>query len=340
MRAIPFRSPSGPGALHIESWPEPEAKSGELLIAVRAFGLNFADILARKGMYNDAPRYPFVPGYEVAGVVQATSDGVPFRTGDEVMALTHFGGYAELAVADARLVVRKPPKLSFAEAASIPVNFLTAYHALFGTGPLRRGANVLIHAGAGGVGLAAVQLARNAGCTIFATASSEQKLELLSQFGVHHAINYQTTDFEREVLRLAGGANIDVVLDSVGGAYFKKDLNLLRPNGRVVAFGAAAFTDRNPLRLPFLVPQLVSMLTLSMVDLMVHSRGFYGVNMLRIAKDNPELIAEELAAILQLFNEGKVKTFVSRQMSWRQIGEAHELLESRGSTGKIVLMVD
>lgn len=341
MRAIPFRRPENPEALRVEEWPDPQPRERELLVAVKAFGLNFADILARKGQYSDAPKFPFVPGYEVAGIVRAVGPAVTgFAPGDEVLALTHFGGYAELAVADERAAIKKPAGMGFADAASIPVNFLTAYHALFETGTLRPGAKVLIHAGAGGVGLAAVQLARQAGCTIFATAGSEKKLELLAEYGVDHPINYQTTDFEREVLRLAGGPKIDVVLDSVGGHYFKKDLNLLRPHGRVVAFGAAAFADRNPLKLPLLLPQLVSMLTLSMIDLMLMSKGFYGVNMLRVAKEFPELVQHEMQQVMRLFAEKKLKTVISRQMSWHQVGAAHEMLESRASTGKIVLMVD
>jgi NADPH:quinone reductase-like Zn-dependent oxidoreductase len=341
MRAIPFHRPTSAEALNIEDWPEPRPAAGELLIDVKAFGVNFADILARKGQYSDAPKFPFVPGYEVAGIVREVGAQVTgFSPGDEVLGLTHFNGYAERAVADARAVVKKPAGMSFADAASIPVNFLTAYHALFETGTLRPGSNVLIHAGAGGVGLAAIQLARNAGCTVYATAGSEKKLELLSDFGVEHPINYQTHDFEREVLRLAGGAKMDVVLDSVGGHYFKKDLNLLRSHGRVVAYGAAAFSERNLFKLPSLLPQVLSMLTLSMIDLMLQSKGFYGVNMLRVAKENPDLLQHEFQEIMKQFAARKLKTVVSRQMSWRQIGEAHEALESRASTGKIVVMVD
>ncbi len=341
MKAIPFKRPCSPEALRVEEWPDPTLRAGQVLIEVKAFGLNFADTLARKGQYNDAPKFPFVPGYEVAGIIRQVADDVTdFKVGDEVLALTLFNGYAELAVADARAVAKKPAGMGFADAASIPVNFLTAYHALFETGTLRPGANVLIHAGAGGVGLAAIQLARNAGCTVYATAGSEKKLELIAGFGVEHPINYQTHDFEREVLRLAGGANMDVVLDSVGGSYFKKDLNLLRPHGRVVAYGAAAFSERNLLKLPSLLPQVVSMLTLSMIDLMMQSKGFYGVNMLSVAKGNPDLLQYELQEVMKQFAAKKLKTVVSRQMSWQQIGEAHEALENRSSTGKIVLMVD
>ncbi len=341
MKAIPFRRPTDSLSLSIEEWPEPKPAPTEILIEVKAFGLNFADIVARKGQYEDAPRFPFVPGYEVAGIVKEVGSEVKgFKAGDEVLALTLFNGYAELAVADQRAAVKKPSNMSFAEAASVPVNFLTAYHSLFETGSLRKGAKVLIHAGAGGVGLAAIQMAVNHGCTIFATAGSEKKLELLAEFGVQYPINYQKVDFEREVLRLTGGEKIDVVLDSVGGSYFKKDLNLLRAHGRVVAYGAAAFSERNIFNLPTLVPQILSMLTLSMIDLMLNSRGFYGVNMLRVAKENPELMKDELAAIMADFSAKKLKTVISRQMSWKQIGDAHQLLESRSSTGKIVLMVD
>jgi len=341
MKAIPIKRASDADALKIDEWPAPKPAANEVLIEVKAFGLNFADIVARKGQYNDAPKFPFVPGYEVAGVVKEIGSGVTtFKEGDEVIALTLFFGYAELAVADERAVVRKPRGMSYADAASIPVNFLTAYHSLFETGTLRKGANVLIHAGAGGVGLAAIQMAKNHGCVVFATAGSDKKLDLLREYGVDHPINYQSTDFEREARRIMGGNKMDVVLDSVGGSYFKKDLALLRPHGRVAAFGAAAFSERNFFKLPSLIPQVVSMLTLSMIELMLNSKGFYGVNMLRVAKENPELLHHEMAAIMDMFAEKKLKTVVSRQMSWKQIGEAHGLLESRATTGKVVLMVD
>jgi len=341
MKAIPFQRASDSLALKIEDWPEPKPAPNEILIEVKAFGLNFADIVARKGQYNDAPKFPFVPGYEVSGIVRQIGAEVKnFKIGDEVLALTLFNGYAELAVADERAAAKKPATLTFADAASIPVNFLTAYHSLFETGSLMKNAKVLIHAGAGGVGLAAIQMAKNHGCTIFATAGSEKKLALLSEYGVDYPINYQTTDFEREVIRLAGGKNIDVVLDSVGGSYFKKDLNLLRPHGRVVGFGAAALTERNIFALPSILPQVISMVTLSMIDLMLNSKGFYGVNMLRVAKDNPELLNYEMKAIMDMFAAKKLKTVISRQLSWKQIGDAHHMLESRSSTGKIVLMVD
>ena len=341
MKAIPIRRASDADSLKIEEWPAPKPAPFEVLIQVKAFGLNFADIVARKGQYNDAPKFPFVPGYEVAGVVAEVGSGVKdFQAGDEVLALTNFFGYAELAVADERAVVKKPKSMGFADAASIPVNFLTAYHSLFETGTLLKNAKVLIHAGAGGVGLAAIQMAKNHGCTVFATAGSEKKLDLLREYEVDFPINYQSSDFEREVLRLTGGQKIDVVLDSVGGAYFKKDLNIVKPHGRVVGFGAAALSDRNIFSLPTLIPQVISMVTLSMIDLMLNSKGFYGVNMLRVAKENPELLNYELVRVMEMFADKKLKTVISRQMSWKQIGEAHHLLESRASTGKIVLMVD
>jgi NADPH:quinone reductase-like Zn-dependent oxidoreductase len=341
MKAIPIRRATDAESLRVEEWPTPHAAAHEILIQVKAFGLNFADIVARKGQYNDAPKFPFVPGYEVSGIVSEVGSQVKdFKTGDEVLALTNFYGYAEFAVADERAAVKKPKSMGFADAASIPVNFLTAYHSLFETGTLMKNAQVLIHAGAGGVGLAAIQMAKNHGCTVFATAGSEKKLDLLREYGVDHPINYQTSDFEREVLRLNGGKKIDIVLDSVGGSYFKKDLAIIKPHGRVIGFGAAALSDRNIFSLPTLIPQVLSMLTLSMIDLMLNSKGFYGVNMLRVAKECPELLNQEMHNIMEMFAAKKLKTVISRQMSWHQIGEAHHLLESRASTGKIVLMVD
>lgn len=340
MRAIPFQKPCAAKDLRIVDWPTPQITPNSVLIEVKAFGLNFADIMARKGQYNDAPKFPFVPGYEVSGLVKAIGNEVKsVKVGDAVLALTHFGGYAEFALAEEQAIVKKPDALTFAEAASIPVNFLTAYHALFETGTFLPNAQVLIHAGAGGVGLSAIQLARNAGATIFSTAGSEEKLDLLRTFGVKHAINYRTHDFENEVLRILGSAKLDVVLDSVGGASFKKDLALLRAHGRVVGYGAAALSERNLFALPKIIPQVLSMLTLSMIDLMLSSKSFCGVNMLRVAQENPELIQHELKQIMDLFAAKKVKTVISKELPWSQIAEAHSLLEGRHSTGKIVLIV-
>ncbi|MBV6494746.1 MAG: Narbonolide/10-deoxymethynolide synthase PikA2, modules 3 and 4 [Turneriella sp.] len=341
MKAIPFKKASGPENLTIEEWVEPRIEPHQILIQVRAFGVNFADIFARKGEYGDAPRFPFVPGYEVSGVVSKVGDKVTkFRVGDEVIALTRFGGYAEYAVADARATVIKPESLSFVDGASIPVNFLTAYHALFETGTFVKDAKVLIHAGAGGVGLAAIQLAKERGAVVFATAGSESKLNLLREYAVDYPINYRTHDYEQEILSLTRGEKLDIVLDSVGGSYFKKDLNLLRSHGRVVAYGASAFTDRSIFRLPTILPQLFSMLTLSMVDLMSQSHGFYGVNMLRVAEENPALLQSEFVKVMELFAAKKIQSVVSQQLSWRKIKDAHEALEGRQSTGKIVMVVD
>ncbi|PJZ71426.1 hypothetical protein CH373_02695 [Leptospira perolatii] len=340
MRAIPIRKPCKASELKIENWPDPKPQKGEVLIQVKSFGLNFADIVARKGQYNDAPKMPFVPGYEVAGIVKSVGSGVKkFKPGQKVLALTLFSGYAELAIASEMTCFPLPAGMTFAQGASIPVNFVTAWHSLHETGTLLKGSKILIHAAAGGVGLAAIQLAKLVGAEIFGTAGSAEKLKLLKKSGVDHPINYTSHDYVKEILRITKGEKIDIVLDSVGGAFFKKDLSLIKPHGRVVGFGASAFSDRSFGKMFSIVPQLISMLTLSMIDLMLNSKGFYGVNMLRVAKENTELFNQEMNNLLSLFKSKKLKTVISKELPWDKIGEAHSLLENRSTTGKIVLNV-
>ncbi len=340
MRAIPIKKACAAAELKIENWPDVQPQAGEVLIQVKSFGLNFADIIARNGQYNDAPKMPFVPGYEVAGIVKSVGKGVKkFKPGQKVLALTLFGGYSEFAIATEMTCFPLPTGMSFAQGASIPVNFVTAWHSIHETGSVIKGNKILIHAAAGGVGLAAIQIAKLSGLEIFGTAGSEEKLKLLRKSGVDHPINYREKDFVAEVLRITKGQKLDIILDSVGGAYFKKDLTLLKPHGRVIGFGASAFSDRSPSKLFSIIPQVISMLTLSMVDLMLNSKGFYGVNMLRVAKENTELFHAEMESLLALFKKKKLKTVISKELPWDKIGEAHTMLESRNTTGKIILNV-
>ena len=341
MRAIPFEQKCDANDLKITDWPDPTPGEDEVLIRVKAFGLNYADIMARQGQYPDAPGFPFIPGYEVAGTVEALGPGVKgFRKGDKVLAFTPFGGYAELAITKTAGCFKLPPKMSFVDAASIPVNFATAYHSLHHTGQIGKGSHVLIHAAAGGVGLSAIQLARLAGATIYGTAGSDAKLDLIKGFGVHHPINYRTQEFDKEIMRLTDNEGIDIILDSIGGSYLKKGAKILRPHGRIVAFGVASISNRSGLGLIAALPQVVSMLTLNGITFLSRSLGFYGVNMKAIGDERPEVLAEAMTQVLKLFKARKIKTVVNHKYSWQEIGAAHELIQSRKSTGKIVLTVD
>ena len=237
MRAVVITRHGPPEVLAVEQRPDPVAGPGEVRIAVRAAGINFADLMARTGMYPDAPPPPCVVGYEVAGEIESVGDGVEdFAVGDRVLAGTQFEGYAELVTARPADVLPLPDSLSFEQGAAVPVNYATAWAGLVIMGGLRQGDRVLIHAAAGGVGIAATQIARSIGAEIFGTASAA-KHEAIRAQGVEHPIDYRNDDFESVVRELTGGEGIDLAFDAIGPSSFRKDYRLLRPGGRLVCFG-------------------------------------------------------------------------------------------------------
>jgi NADPH:quinone reductase-like Zn-dependent oxidoreductase len=340
MKAIPIVRAGSPETLKIQDFPDPKIADDEVLIEVKAFGLNFADLMARKGTYDDAPPMPFVPGYEVSGIIKQVGPKVTeLQVGQRVLAFTKFGGYASLAAASQMACFPLPENMTFAQGASIPVNFVTAYHCIYLTGSTLPGSKILIQAAAGGVGMAAIQFARLAGMEIFGTAGSQAKLDLIKGLGVDHPINYRTQEFDQEVMRVTWNQGIDIVLDSMAGSNIKKSLNILRAHGRVVAFGASSFSERGGLKALKLIPEFISMMTQNTIKLLMNSRGLYGVNMLRVAIQRPDLLHYSMKEILRLFNEGKLKTFVTKEYPWDQTGQAHKDMEDRKTTGKVVLLL-
>ncbi|RME91649.1 MAG: oxidoreductase [Candidatus Hydrogenedentota bacterium] len=341
MRAIAIEKAGPPESLKIRQWPDPELKPGYVRIRVKAFGLNYADIEARKGQYYDAPKMPFIPGYEVAGIVEEKSDEVSnFKKGDRVLAFTPFGGYAEYVCVPEEAVYKLPKKMSFADGASIPVNFSTAWHALVHTGTLLKDDRVFIHACAGGVGLAAIQIAKLFGAEVYGSASTEEKIVVAKSYGLKEGINYKEQDFVKTAKAKWGEKSFDIILDPIGGEQLKKELCLLRAHGRVVLYGAAAFTDRGGLQALKLLPDFFSMITLNIIDLIKDSRGIYTVNMKRIGDERPALLRKHMEDIMQLFAKGKLKTVIHKIMPWEEISEAHRLMQNRKTIGKVVLLID
>lgn len=337
VRAVSIRRAGPPESLEAVEVPRPEAGRGQLRIRVHRAGVNFADVLARQGIYPDAPRLPFVPGYEVSGVVEAVGPGTStFREGDRVAAFTRFGGYAETALADARFAVPLGAGIDFTTGAAIPVNFATAYHCLFHTGPLFPGDRVLIHAAAGGVGLAAVRMAKASGAVVFGTAGSEEKVEFLRKYGVDHPIDYRKRDFVEEVREATAGEGLDVILDSIGGHMIGQDLRVLRPGGRIVSLGLAAASGMNRARM---LRELMSAPRLQPIKLLESSRGFFGVNLLRIFDHRPELGAVLLGKAFDEAAAGRARPVIAAEFPLEDAGAAHRLLQDRSSIGKIVLRV-
>src|SRR5215213_9970539 len=237
MRAVVIPRNGGPEVLEVQERPDPQVAPGEVRVAVRAAGINFADLMARAGIYPDAPKLPAVVGYEVAGEVESVGEGVEtVAVGDRVMAGTRFGGYAQLVTVDEGQALPLPDSFTFEQGAGFVVNYTTAYAGLVVMGGLQKGERVLIQAAAGGVGIAATQVARGVGAEIFGTASAS-KHEAIREQGVDHAIDYRTQDFESEVRRITNGEGVDVVMDAIGPKSFRKDYRLLRPGGRMIMFG-------------------------------------------------------------------------------------------------------
>src|ERR1700719_917155 len=246
MRTMVVRRYGRPDVFEAQQAPDPQPKPGEVVIRVKAIGVNFADLLQRMGVYPGTPKPPFVPGIEIAGVVEKVAEGgkretgesEPLRPGDAVAAFPKFNGYAGWVAVSASMPHRLPAGMSFEEGAAIPVNYLTAYHSMFAMGNLQPGDRILIHGAAGGVGIAAVQLAKARGLLVFGTAGPA-KQEYLRKIGVDHAIDYQKNDFV-EVVRKFAPDGIEMVMDPIGGKSFSRSYKCLGPTGRLVVYGLSA----------------------------------------------------------------------------------------------------
>ena len=324
-------------AFEVREAADPHPGPGQVGIAVEAFGLNYADVSARHGLYQDAPPLPSVLGYEVVGRIAGVGEGVDgFADGQRVAALTRFGGYATRAVTDARAVVAIPEEMDVGVAAALPTQGCTAYYMAIDSLNLHAGDHVLVHAAAGGVGTLLVQMCVRRGCLVYGTAGSAEKLDLLRKLGVVHPINYRSTDFAAEIERLRGAAGLDVIYDSIGGASVRRGLKLLAAGGKMVCFGAASHEAgvMQPLRsLAFLASWGLP----HPVPLLMRSRSLIGVNMLRISDERPEVLARCMRGVADLALAGELEPIVGGRFPAADIAQAHDLLESRRSTGKIVV---
>jgi synaptic vesicle membrane protein VAT-1 len=341
MKAVVLTRTGGPGMFEVMERPDPDVGAGEVRIAVHAAGLNFADTMARVGLYPAAPKPPCILGYEVAGEVETVGEGVSGLTvGQRVMAGTQFGGQAELAVAQARDVMPMPEHLSFEEGAAFCVNYGTAYAALMIMGGLREGHRVLIHAAAGGVGIAATQIARIAGAEIFGTASAA-KHEAIKAQGVDHPIDYRTQDFKAEVKRITNGEGVDVILDPMGPTSFRKDYRILRPGGRLIMYGLSEAMNENGRDTRAALRSLLRMPTSTMPwwnagRLLNQNRGVFGLNLLSWWRREGGM-DRITGPLLSDLNSKQLMPVVARSYPFEQAGDAHRYLAERRNIGKVVL---
>jgi NADPH:quinone reductase-like Zn-dependent oxidoreductase len=334
MRAVWIPRPGPPEVLEVRESADPVAKPDQVLVRVRASGVNFADVSARLGVYPDAPPPPCVVGYEVSGVAEQVGGNVhSVKAGDRILALTRFGGYADTVAVPADQVFPMPAAMGFEEAAAIPVNYLTAILMLRHFGNVREGDRVLVHAAAGGVGMAAIQLCRIAGAEVIGTASAS-KHATLKQMGVAHCIDYRTEDFEEGVKRVTGGRGVDIALDATGA--FRKSYRCLAPLGRLVCFGLSqASSGMAPSRVRALLA-VAQLPWFHPIKLMNDNKAVIGVNLGHLW-DHIGMLRREMMGLLADYDGGRIKPVVGKTFPLAEAAKAHRFMQERQNVGKVVL---
>jgi NADPH2:quinone reductase len=322
MKAIVFENVGEPDVLTLAEVPKPDVRPGMVLIRNHAIGVNFADTRFRQGTYVVKPRLPDTPGLEAAGVIEAVGDGVTsLRPGTRVAAFAS-KSYAEYCLAPAPMVIPLPDFVSFTDGAAFPIQVLTAYHLLHTADSVRPGRTVLVHSAAGGVGLAAVQLAKVAGARVLATVGSDDKVDLVKANGADAIINYAKEKFADEALRLTDGRGVDLILDAVGKPTFEEGLRCLAPFGHLILYGRAG-GPTDPLNVATLSPKSIKV---SGFMLPAVTRGF------------PDKTRESAERCFGLMREGRLKLHIGQTFPLAQAAEAHRHLESRQSMGKLILV--
>jgi len=336
MRQVVVARYGGPDVLRLNEVPVPVPSSGEVGIRVRAAGVNFADVLARMGVYADAPKLPFVPGYEVVGHVDTLGAGVlGFAPGDRVMALTRFGGYSDYVIAPVTHVFPVPSEMSDSEAAAAPVNYLTAALALDALAHVATGEIVVVHSAGGGTGIAVTQIARARGARVIAVASTH-KHDALRGMGVEFVMDPRSMDIEEYVRRLTNGRGADIVLDPNGGTSFARSYRMLAPLGRLVIYGMSSAVPgerRNWLRILWTLRRMPYFRPLSLIN---RNRGVFGLNLAHLWGEQDHL-RPAMERLLDEFRAGRLRPIVSRCFALTDAADAHRFLQSRQNIGKVVL---
>ena len=326
----------GPEKLVICDASDPQPKGDEIRIRVKASGINFADILARQGLYPDAPKPPAIVGYEVSGTVDAIGPKVRHDwIGRDVFGLVRFGGYSDIVVVPEAQAFQKPDGLSHEQCVAIPVQYLTAWQLLVVMGSLSSDETVLIHNAGGGLGLAAIDIARHIGATIYGTASAGKHAFLKSR-GLHEAIDYVNRDWTEELARLTEGRGVELIIDPLGGRHWKKSFSALRHTGRLGMFGASTATESrlpNPLRL---LKFGLGMPLFNPLTLMNKNRAVFGVNVGHLWHEAGKLRAW-MQTLLEGVRDGWVRPHVDKVFPFEKAAEAHAYIEARRNTGKVVL---
>ena len=322
MRAVVVESWLKPDQLAVSEMPEPEVGPGTLKVEVRAAGCNFFDILMVQGNYQVKPTFPFVPGAEVAGVVREVGEGVEgFAVGDRVLGAPGLGGFAETVVMPAFGSWALPDGMSFEEGAALPIIYPTSYAGLIHRARLQASETLLVHAAAGGVGIAAVQIGKALGARVIATAGGDEKCRVALEQGADEAIDYRAGDFVEKVKELTGGAGADVIYDSVGGEIFDKSLKCIAWNGRLLVIGFAGGT------IPSVKANRILLKNIAVVGL------HWGAHSAR----EPQKIPEVFEGLFRLYSEGKIRPVIYKSYSLEELPQALAALGGRKTYGKVIV---
>lgn len=324
MRQIHFDGAGGPDVIRVGEADVPQPGPGKVLVEVAAFGINRPDCIQRQGLYPPPPGESAIPGLEIAGKIVALGEGVSgLKAGDEICALVGSGGYAEYALADAALCLPRPKALSMIEAAGVPETYFTVYDNVFTRGALKKGETFLVHGGSSGIGSTAIQLAKQFGATVIATAGSSDKCAFCRTIGADHAIDYRAQDFVAETLAITQKRGVDVILDMVGGPYIAKNISLLALEGRLVQI---AFLQGPMVEKLNYTPVMVKRLTLTGSTLRP-----------RTLAQKAEVAKELREKVWPLLDSGAVKPLVHATFPMNETRAAHELMESSAHLGKIIV---
>lgn len=336
MRQIEIKASGDSAMLRLLKTEVPSPQDGELQIQCKAVGINFADILIRKSLHPDSPEPPMVPGFEVAGVVTATgADVPPTWLGQSVMAIMPSGGYSDYVNVPSDLVFKKPDNISFEQAASVPIVYLTAWQCLFVMGSLCEGDTLLIHNIGGGFGLAALDIAKQLDVTIIGTAS-KHKHGFLSAHGAHHLIDYNTENWPSVVKQLTGNKGVELVIDPIGGTHWKTSYECLRNTGRLALFGISTALTQGKGRTLSLLKTAMQMPFYHPIGLMNGNKGVFGISIQNLWTERQKS-QQWMKKITEGISQGHYTPHLDKTFSIEDVAQAHDYIEARNNIGKVVL---
>ncbi len=323
-------------AFEIRESEKPKIGENQVGISVECFGLNYADVLARNGLYKEAPAMPSVIGYEVVGKIDEVGSNVDQDLiGKRVVAFTRFGGYSEYVVTPADAIA-EIGDMEAEKAVCIATQFVTAYYMSFESLNLFKGNKVLVHSGAGGVGLALIQMCKLKGCEVYATAGSDEKLAFMKEQGADHVINYNNDDYVSSINQLLKGDRLDATFNAIAGSTYKKDMKLVGSGGKVLLYGGSERSGKKwgifstlafVKRMGIIIP----------IGLMMQSKSLIGVNMLAIGDNKPDVLNRCLTEVTKLVLSGDLNPHVGAKYNVKDIAKAHSFLEGRASIGKVAI---